>query len=155
MFRLPSEQSLLEAFRPKDRSRVELPPGLTFPLVVHHTLTWAHPAGGRVFLVFAVPRGVPTGIAFDTNGTGPAVPHMCDWCHQTGLGTGVSLLSARLDAKRTIGVHICSDLGCQRKLEDEADRSGGSPLPALEALVERMGRFARDGLKIDLTGAGR
>ncbi len=49
----------------------------------------------------------------------------------------------------------CSDLSCKRKLEDEANRSGRSVFPAVEALLGRIGRFAAEGLQIDLSGAGR
>jgi FBP C-terminal treble-clef zinc-finger len=151
MFKLDSEAQLLEAFRPRDRKLVELSREVTPPVFVRHYLAWPHPAGGRVYLVFAVPGGAPTGIAFSTSGAGPPVPHLCDWCHCVGLGTGVGLLTARLNSRRTIGVHVCSDLGCQRKLEDQADRAGRSALPALATLVERMGRFATEGLKIDMS----
>jgi hypothetical protein len=156
VFKLDSEKALLDAFRPKDRKLVELPPGLAFPLVVHDYLAWPHPAGGRVYLLFAVPKGAPTGIAFDTNGGGgEGVPHMCDWCHLSAAGTGVGLLTATLTGKKRVGVHVCVDLGCQRKLEDAANLSGRSVRPAMEKLLERMGRFASEGLKIDLSGQGR
>jgi hypothetical protein len=155
MFRLESDTALLKTFRPKDRSIVELPPGSTYPLFVRHYLAWPHPAGGRVFLVFSTPTAVPTGISFDTNASGPAVPHMCDWCHCAGLGTQVGLLTATVNRQKRAGIHACVDLSCAQKLEDEANRSGRSPLPAIEALLLRMGRFASEALKIDLSGAGR
>jgi hypothetical protein len=155
MFTLHSEEALRAAFRPKDRDQLELPPGLPLPAVVHDYLAWAHPAGGRVYLVFAVPDGAPIGIVFDTNGAGASTPQMCDWCHCTGVGTEIGLLTARLDAKRRVGVNVCSDLGCKRKLEDEANRTGASAVPAIEGVVARMGRFASEALRIDLFGAGR
>lgn len=156
MFKLDSEAALLEAFRPKDRKAVEVPPELSFPLVVHDYVAWRHPAGGRVFLVFAVPGGAPTGIAFDTNDSpGPHVPHMCNWCHSMSEGTGVGLLTATLNGTRRVGVHVCSDLSCAAKLEEEADRQGKSVRPAMEKLVARMGQFAAQGLKMDLTGTRR
>jgi hypothetical protein len=52
-------------------------------------------------------------------------------------------------------VNVCSDLSCKQKLEDEANRSGRSVLPMMEKLIARMGRFASESLKIDLSGAGR
>ena len=156
MFKLNDEAALLEAFRPRDRQQVELPPDLKLPLFVRNYLAWPHPAGGRVYLVFATPGGVPTGITFDTNdGAGPTVPQMCDWCHSSAPGNGVGLLTARVNAKKRVGVHLCSDLSCQRKLEEEADRTGRSVLPAMEKLIERMGRFAEEALDIDLQGANR
>lgn len=155
MLKLDSEEALLKAFRPKDRDLVELPTGLALPAVVHDYLAWTHPAGGRVYLIFAVPKGTPIGIVFDSNGSGASTPQMCDWCHSTGAGTQIGLLTARLDAKRRVGVHVCSDLGCKRKLEDEANRNGASAVPAIERTVARMGRFASESLRIDLFGGGR
>lgn len=156
MFKLDSEKALLDAFRPKDRAVVEPPVALHYPVLVRDYLAWSHPAGGKVFVVFAVPGGVPTGISFDTNGgPGPSVPHMCDWCHHSGLGTEVGLLTARVNSKKKAGINVCTDLSCREKIEDEANRSGRSPLPQLAKLVERMGRFASEALDIDLSGAGR
>jgi hypothetical protein len=156
MFRLESEEALLKAFRPKDRRLVQLLPKVAFPLFVRDYLAWTHPAGGRVFLIFSVPTGVPTGIAFETHGgTGPLVPHMCDWCHSGGMGTQIGLLTAQVNAKKRAGAHICCDLSCKQKLEDEANRSGRSVLPAIEKLIAKMGRFASEALNIDLSGAGR
>jgi hypothetical protein len=156
MFKLDSNDALLEAFRPKDRKTVELPTHVQMPLFVRNYLAWTHPAGGRVYLVFSTPGGVPTGITFDTNGQGVAtVPAMCDWCHHSGPGNTVGLLTATLNNKKRVGVHVCTDLSCQQKLEDGANRSGVSVLPMMEKLIDRMGRFASEALKIDLSGAGR
>lgn len=156
MFLLDSDKALLDSFRPRDRKHVELLPEHKFPLFVRDYLAWTHPAGGRVFLVFATPHGAPVGIAFDSNGgTAAAVPQMCHWCHCHASGSGVALLSARLTANKRVGVAVCSDLSCAKKLEDEANRAGRSVRPAMVKLVERMGQFASEGLGIDLSGAGR
>lgn len=157
MFRLDNEARLRQAFRPKDASLLELPPQVSFPLVVLDYLAWSHPAGGRVFLVFAFGKGAPaTGIVFDSSqaaaGTGP---QLCDFCHLTGVGTGVGLLTARLNSRKRLGVHACVDLSCKVKIEDEASRSGRSSLPLIEKMLERVARFASEGLRIDLSGAGR
>ena len=156
MFKLDNEAALLAAFRPKDQKGLELTAGQPFPIIVRGYFAWTHPAGGRVYLVFAVPGGVPTGIAFETNGgAGPAVPHMCDWCHSSGTGTEMGLLTARVNSKKRVGVHLCTDLSCRRKLEEAADLQGISAEPAMEKLISRMGRFAQEALKIDLSGTGR
>ena len=152
MFKLDSEKALLEAFRPRDRKLVELLRYVKVPVFVRHYLAWSHPAGGRIYLVFAVPDGLPTGLVFDTNGAGPPVTHMCNWCHTSALGSTVGLLTARRTSKRSVGVFVCSDLGCQQRLEDEADRAGRSVLPAMGAMIERVGRFAAEGLGINLFG---
>jgi hypothetical protein len=154
MFKLDSEETLLATFRPRDRKWVQLSPDVTLPVLVRDYLAWTHPAGGRVYLIFSIPGGMPTGILFDTNGgSGAPVPQMCDWCHCGG--THVGLLTTRFNGKKRVGVHICSDLSCKQKLDDEANRSGRSVLPEMEKLIHRMGRFASEALKIDLSGAGR
>lgn len=151
MFRLQTEDELRDAFRPKDRDVVELLPEMKFPLFVRDYLAWVHPSGGRVFLLFAVPNGAATGIVFQSNGgNGTSVAQMCDWCHSYGVGTQIGLLTAQLNANKRVGVHLCSDLSCRQKIEDEANRAGKNPLPLLKDLVERIGVFASDGLKIDL-----
>lgn len=156
MFKLDSEEAVLKTFRPKDRGLVEFQAGQRFPVILRDCWTWTHPAGGRVFLVFASRGGVPTGIVFDSNGGDSAgVPQMCDWCRSPGMGTQIGLLTAKLSGKKRVGVHLCSDLSCKQKLEDEADRNGAPVAPAIDALLERMGRFASEGLGIDLTGANR
>jgi hypothetical protein len=155
MFKLDNEPELLRAFRPKDRPLVELTSEIVFPLLVRGYSAWSHPAGGRVFLVFAVPGGAPTGIVFDTSGSGPHVPHMCDWCHVTGPGAHAGLLTTYVNAQKRAGVHVCTDLSCKQKLEEEANRQGKSVKPALDKLVDTMGKFAHDVLGIDLSGVGR
>jgi len=156
MFRLLSDAELMKAFRPKDQPRVELPVGMSYPVVIRDYFAWTHPSGGRVFLVFATRGGAPTGIVFDSNGGGTdLVPNMCDWCHSYSVGSKVAVLTARLNSRKRVGVNICGDLSCRQKLEDEANRTGRSVLPALDGLVERMGRFASEALRIDLSGAGR
>jgi hypothetical protein len=157
MFMLDSDDAVLDSFRPKDRGLVELPHGLKLPHFVRTYMTWKHPSGTWVYLVFAVPGGAPTGIVFDSNGGGaePLNPAMCDWCHCSGKGTEVGLLSARLNRNKTLGVHVHTDLSCKDRLEDECNRSGKAVLPAMEKLVARIGRFAGESLQIDLSGAGR
>lgn len=155
MFKLDNEEAFLQAFRPKDRPLVELPADVRFPIIVRSYFAATHPAGGRVFLVFATAKGAPTGIVFDSNGAGPPVPHMCDWCHVTAPRAHTALLTTYVNTKRRVGVHVCSDLSCKDKLEEDADRMGRSAKPAIDMLVARMGRFASETLGIDLGGANR
>ena len=131
---------MLATFRPRDRKRVELSHDVTFPLRVRHYFTWTF--GRRVFLVFASPGDAPKGIVFDAAGEGPAVPHMCDWCQQVGLGARVGMLTARRDRKSTIGILVCADLGCRERLEDLSDRHGLELEPTMRKVLERMERFA-------------
>lgn len=156
MFKLVDEAALTTAFRPKDQKHLELTKDIVFPLVVKDYFAWLHPAGGRVFVVFATPGGVPTGIVFDSNGgSGPSSLAMCSWCHCSSAGTGVGLLTATVTGKRRVGVNVCSDLSCKDKLEQQANLGGASVRPAMEKMVSRMGQFAQDALGIDLSGKNR
>ncbi len=140
MFELKTESSLLATFRHRDRKHVELTRDVILPVVVKDYFTWTH--GRRVFLVFALPSQAPKGIVFDSSGAGPAVPHMCDWCQQVGLGARVGLLTARRDRERTAGVLVCSDLGCRDRLEYVADRAGVDVGPLMLTVLQRMDKFA-------------
>jgi hypothetical protein len=154
MFRVDTSAALLAMFRPKDRQAVELTRGLKFPLSVRDYIAWTHPAGGKVFLVFAQPSSVPVGIAFETNGGhGSFVPSLCDWCHCAGVGNQVGLLSATLNARRRVGINVCVDLSCKERLEEAANLGGFSPRPAIEKLLERMVRFATAGLQMHVSGS--
>lgn len=140
MFELSTEAALVATFRAVDRRRVELSDDLRLPIVVNDYLAW--PFGKRVFLVFALPGAAPRGIVFDAEEPGPPGHHMCDWCQQIGLGARVGLLTARRDRERTVGVLVCSDLGCRDRLEDLADRRGVDVAPKIHSLLTRMSRFA-------------
>jgi hypothetical protein len=156
MFKIESADALLATFRPKDRRAVELPADLSFPVLVADYLAWQHPAGGRVFLVFAPPKGPPIGVAFDSNGGGGAgVPHLCDWCHVSSPGTGVALLTATRTSTKRIGVNVCADLSCKVKIEEQANRLGTGTRRQMEQLLERMARFAHEGLGIEPGGGNR
>ena len=156
MFKLASEKALLDAFRPRDRRVVEAPRDTSYPFIVRDYFAWTQRTGGYVYVVICTPNGAPTGMAFDRSGTGdPSIAHLCDWCHSYGTGDQIGLLTTDLNSKKRIGVYACLDLSCAKKLEDEANRRGVSPLEPIQRVVEKMAKFASEGLKIDLSGAGR
>jgi len=156
MFRLTSEEKLIRSFRPRDRAGLELPSGLSFPVFVRHYLAWREPSGASVRLVFSVPGGAPTGILFQrAHGGESRSAQMCEWCHSPGGSHEIGLLTADASSRRRAGIIACLDVRCQEKLEDAANRAGRSALDAQHAMVERIGRFAREALGIDLSGAGR
>jgi hypothetical protein len=153
MFRLPSEEALRDAFRPRDQQALLLPADAAFPQFVRSYWAWLEPSGAWLFLVFALRGGPATGIAFRR--APPAPGGMCEWCHTFGPASGVSLLTANRNSRKRAGIYVCADLDCQTRAEDAALRAGRSPLDAVQALLERMGRFAEQGLGIDLRGGGR
>lgn len=51
-------------------------------------------------------------------------------------------LTARRDPERTAGVLVCTDLACRDRLEYFAERNGVDARPKVEALLQRMSRFA-------------
>jgi hypothetical protein len=152
MFRINTETELLNAFRPRDRKHVELPPGLRVPLFVRDYRAWSDPTGIRTFLVLTEPRsGRPMGIAFrrDQQGGASLVSHMCDWCHTTGPSNEIGLLTADANSRRRVGVNLCLDLRCGEKLEMAANLAGRNPRELTRRLMERMVRFAHEGLGIE------
>jgi hypothetical protein len=154
MFRLQTETDLLNAFRPRDRKHVELPPGFRFPHFVRHYLAWSDPTGIHTYLVMLEPKsGRPMGIAFKRDHSGAGVPAMCDWCHSPGSSASVGLLSANANSKRIVGVHVCLDLGCAERVETTANLAGRSVRDLTDKVMERMLRFAREGLGIDFVPA--
>ena len=155
MFRLETDRTLIEAFRPRDRRVIEMPESVRFPLFVRDYLAWTETSGARVYLVFAAPGSRrPIGLIFrrDLQDSG-ATSRMCDWCHSYGSSHEVGLLTTDVNSKRRVGVHLCVDLRCKEKLEDVADRAGRHPIEALKQLQERMYRFAHEALGIEADGA--
>ena len=78
---------------------------------------------------------------------------MCDWCHWSGGGNSVGLLTAQASSKRRVGVNLCLDLSCGAKLESAANLAGRNPVEAARQLQARILRFAHEGLGIDPSGA--
>lgn len=151
MFKLDDEKAVLDSFRTRDRKHVELPDDLKFPVILRDYVAWRHPAGGRLYLVFAPEEGHPTGIVFDTNGgSGGQVPQMCTWCHSSAGAGSVAMLTATASNRKRVGVLVCGDLSCKAKLEEACNLAGKSLQDALAGLVGLMGHFAEDGLGIDL-----
>jgi hypothetical protein len=149
MFRIESEKEFLNAFRSRDRKVVEPPKGTRFPLFVRDYLAWVDPYGVRVFLVFQAPGNPrPIGIAFrrDQQGDKALVSRLCEWCHASGSADQIGLLTTDLDSKRRVGVNLCLDLRCGEKLESAANLAGKSAVDDSKRLIEKMARFASEGL---------
>jgi hypothetical protein len=150
MFLIKTEQDLHNAFRPRERDVVTLPEDAHFPLFVRDYLAWVEPAGARVFLVFEDPESKrPLGIAFRRDQTPGGSIGMCEWCHSMGAADEVGLLTADKNSKRRMGVGLCRDLRCAQRLEQAADLAGRSAKEPKRRLLERMARFAREGLGIE------
>lgn len=154
MFTIESEKALIDAFRPRDRRTLELPEGVKYPLFVRDYLAWVEPTGVRVFLAFNLPKGALTGIAFRRDQQGErSTSAMCEWCHWSGGGTSVGLLTAQASSKRRVGVNLCLDLTCSAKMEQIANLSGRNYVEMARQHHERILKFAHEGLGIDLSGA--
>lgn len=148
MFRIDSEQVLEGAFRPRDRRSLELPPAATYPILVRDTLAWLDAAGIRAYLVFLHESGKPVGLTFrrDQDPSAPGAANLCDWCHTWGPEVG--LLTAEKNSKRRLGVLVCRDLRCPARLDEAADLAGTSSVEPKRQMLERVRRFAREGLGI-------
>jgi hypothetical protein len=151
MFRIDSEKQLLSTFRPRDRRNLELPKGLQYPLFINDYLTWTEQSGLRLFLVFARPGSrTPIGIAFRREqGEKGLAARVCDWCHSYGSGLEIGLMMADLNSKHRVGLGLCLDMRCREKIEQSSNLAGRSPVELSHQLLERMYRFAHEGLGIE------
>ena len=151
MFQIETEKQLLNSFRPRDRKHVELPKGVKFPLYVPDYLAWTEQSGLRVFVVFARPGSrTPIGIAFRREqGEKGLAARVCDWCNSYGSGLEIGLMLADLNSKHRVGLGLCLDLRCREKIEQATNLAGRSPVELSHQLLERMYRFANEGLGIE------
>lgn len=145
MFRFATEEELRKTFRPRDRKTLELPVGLRFPLILRASLAWVDPTGVRAHGVFSTPEG-PLGLSFRRDTTSGAA--LCDWCHSYGGQDQVGLVVCERSSKRRVGLWLCRDLGCVQRAEDAADRAGRNSQNARQDVLERVWRFAQQGLGI-------
>ncbi|MDR3607091.1 MAG: FBP domain-containing protein [Oligoflexia bacterium] len=152
MFKINTPAELLSSFRPEERAAVELPEDIRFPLVVRDYLAWTETSGSRVFLLFADadPRK-PLGVVFKREASsGGAVAQMCEWCHTTSGGDGVTLLTAWASSRRRVGVQVCRDLSCAQKVlglygpaHAGEQRVGPDGRERIRQIMRRMSEFSR------------
>jgi hypothetical protein len=118
MSQIADDIGLARCFREIDRAEVEPPEHARFPLEIDRYFAWT--SGPRAFLLFRAAAAEPLrGIVFHRNTSSvPDLVTMCEWCHAVRGHGRVKLLSARSDARRHIGLYLCSDLGCLEKLHE-------------------------------------
>lgn len=145
MFRIDSEQDLLDSFRPSDRSTVTLPENVKYPLFVRDYLAWTEPAGVRAFLVYADPdsRSKTLGIAFRSDQSRAPVAQHCEWCKSFGGSNDIGLLTAEASDRKRVGIHLCRGLNCHEKLETRSHLSGENSRMLNRQLIARISTFAR------------
>jgi hypothetical protein len=150
MFRISTEAELKKTFRPRDVRVFELPPEVRFPLYVRDVFSWVDLHGARACVVFMPPgENRPVALSFRRDmGPRPEGGVMCDWCHSFGSPDQVCMMMCEASSKRRVGVLLCRDLGCAQRVEDAADRAGRNVAAARATVVERMWRFAQEGLGI-------
>jgi hypothetical protein len=155
VFRIESDQALVQAFRPRDRRLIEMPAEVRFPHFVRDYLVWTETSGARVYLVFGAPgTRKPVGVIFRREVQPSQEPgaNMCDWCHTFGSNLEVGLLTVDVTNRRRAGMYLCRDLRCKEKVEDGADRAGRHPLEAFQRLNARIFHFAQEVLGIPADG---
>jgi hypothetical protein len=144
MFLLRSEKDLVEAFFPRDQKRLELPKGVKYPLVVRDYLAWSDPASPRVHLVFTEPGARhPIGLVFDRDRSGASQGSMCEWCHSFGSSAEIGLLMLTVSDNRRVGIHLCRDLSCRDKIEQNLSLSPVSAHTRQKRVLSEMSRFVR------------
>jgi hypothetical protein len=121
-----SEAELLGCFRRIDRRDVELAPDLTLPLRVDDVFAWT--VGPRAFLLFRDGAdGPPRGLVFARcSGMSANIVAMCRWCHSVRGRGAIKLMSVSIDRGHSVGVYVCSDLGCLGRAREFASARGES-----------------------------
>ena len=118
MATLATEEELLACFRRIDRRHVELAPDLRLPIRVHDLFAWS--VGPRAFLLYRdLADGSPRGLVFQrSTGIATAISVMCEWCHFARGAGAIKLMSVAADKQRSLGIYVCSDLGCLTRTRD-------------------------------------
>jgi hypothetical protein len=126
MAAVTSESELLSCFRRIDQGEVELPPGLALPFEFDDLFAWT--VGPRAFLLFRDRRDAPPrGIVFHRDsGLMPQIVAMCEWCHSMRGHGAIKLMSVSADKRRSVGIYVCSDLGCLARARELFDEAGAS-----------------------------
>ena len=119
-----SEAELLDCFRRIDRRDVELAPELTLPLRVDDVFAWT--VGPRAFLLYRDGGDAPLrGLVFARNaGMSASIIAMCRWCHSVRGQGAIKLMSVSVDRRHSVGVYVCSDLGCLGRAREFASAHG-------------------------------
>ena len=152
MLRLRDSDHLRAAFRAIDQDEVYVPPDMKFPIGVRDYLAWVEPSGHRVYLIFVEPYSHERlGIVFHrTRGTPDTPAAMCQWCHAVRGGGAVALLTAAVNRRRRVGVHLCSNLNCRENaLTTPGIHDFNESISASERvkrILVRMSAFARRNL---------
>jgi hypothetical protein len=118
MATLATEAELLSCFRRIDRGHVALAPDLKLPIRVHDLFAWR--IGPRAFLLYrALADGSTRGLVFQRSpGIANAVSVMCEWCHFARGAGAIKLMSVAADKHCSLGIYVCSDLGCLTRTRD-------------------------------------
>ncbi|HWE30062.1 MAG TPA: FBP domain-containing protein [Polyangia bacterium] len=124
MSAVESEDELLGCFRRIDRRDVELAPDLRLPLRVDDVFAWS--VGPRAFLLFADGAGAqPRGLVFARTAAMSAnIMAMCRWCHSVRGQGAIKLMSVSIERGHSVGVYVCSDLGCLGRAREFAAGRG-------------------------------
>ena len=143
-FTLRSETDLIATFRDQEKDRIVLPKHAQYPVPVEHYFAWTEPSGVYTYLVFKRSDWeTPLGLVFQRNGQGshfgPA--GLCDWCHTSGAGDEVGLLTTTLTPQSTGGTWLCLDLSCTQKIEERTGMGGKNTEKHIRKLCERIGKF--------------
>ena len=144
MFLLRSEKELIDSFFSRQQKQLELPKGIKFPLVVRDYFAWTDSSNLKVNLVFSEP-GVnkPIGVTFDRHAASGGTAAICEWCHSYGSSSQIGLLTLEVNAKRTVGVHLCLDLSCREKIEKDLTLSPVAAQARTRRVVDGMSQFIR------------
>ena len=141
-FRIEAEEDLFRIFRSDDHSKVILPHTMNFPLDIEYYYSWTESSGNYTYLIFKRPNwDSPHGLVFRRVQSHESTTGMCSWCHSTGGGDQIGMLTVSVNPRKTIGQYICLNIDCLSKLETQVTMTGKSLNTLTEQLCGKMGDF--------------
>jgi hypothetical protein len=140
-FKIDSEVDLVNTFGEREQRRVILP-DTTYPIRARYYYAWKESSGVYTYLVFRKPEWkTPRGLLFKRSRGRADNSRMCDWCLSVGTSDQVGMLGLDLNTRQSIGIILCTDLGCINRLQDAAILGGKDFDKLAQQLLDKIGKL--------------
>lgn len=140
-----TKEEILKLLHRRDQKDLKLPKDFNSIDWEHiEFLAWKHPSGHKGYIL-ENESGTPRMwvLECDTKASQNRKATMCSLCFSIKSGTGIKMFSYRPDnnRNRTIGYHLCSDLGCVQNvstINPDSMRETITPERKRERMVENL-----------------
>jgi hypothetical protein len=138
-FQIQSETELVSLFGEKEQRRVILPANTQFPIKAQYYYAWKESSGVYTYLVFKKPSwDKPRGLLFKRTRVTTRMAGMCDWCLSIGSSDQVGMLGLDVNSRQSIGMILCTDLGCIERLQEASVLSGKNFDKLAQGLITKI-----------------